>query len=248
MQQARRSPAAIPALCETVFIRLRARSAQSTAAPPAGAHACVGAFVILGAAVHKEHPEALVAALALADALKPRPCLHWTEWQAVCRVIVGKDPAPCRAVILLALNVLVAGEHVAALQMAGTPGMDTALLLLATDDEFKELAQGAFAARCLVSGQDVGAMKTLPQCILEHLPPPFHAHTKTFPAFVKCIVCLSDAGDAECLWRAMPCGCVLHATCFSKWTAEDNVFFWQRTQCLVCRASLVTTTLATMVR
>lgn len=211
-----------------------------------GAHAAVSMMIR-----HSTTSAHLLSALAAADTLLPRPILHWTDWRRVCEAVVHKDPAPSRAVLTLALNVLLAGGEVAALQMATTAHMDATLLLLATDDNnaaLQDLAKGAFAAVCLAT-KDI-ERTTLPKCLMDRLPEPFVPAKGRFPASTTCIVCLKSApthgGGPP--WRALPCACVLHAHCFAQWSTKGNAHFWTHTQCLVCRHSIADTTLATLAR
>jgi hypothetical protein len=185
--------------------------------------------------------------------------LHWTEWQIVCSRIVRKCPPPGPALLTAALNAIISGGTTAALQLACTPDMATALALIAecTEEEnLRILARGALAAMQLASSSSMESPPSLSKCVLAVLPAPFTPAPDHFPDAMRCIVCLcggssggSSSGSgsgpgpepapASEPWQALPCGCVLHAACFARWCREDNVSFWRLPQCLVCRADLL---------
>lgn len=198
------------------------------------AHACAGAMIR-----HADNDASLIAALCAAAALTPRPMLHWTEWQIVCSRIVRKCPPPGPALLTAALNAIISGGTTAALQLACTPDMATALALIAEcteEDNLKILARGALAAMQLASSSSMESPPSLSKCVLAVLPAPFTPAPDHFPDAMRCIVCLCGGSEP---WQALPCGCVLHAACFARWCREDNVSFWRLPQCLVCRADLL---------
>lgn len=241
------------AMCAVLHCR---DAGQGSSSPSPGmVHACAERLLMwhvqVGPAMHLS-PEVL----GVLNLLHPKPVLSNAAWTHLARAVQwcrGKHNAPwapnCTRMLL---GVLVSGGSAVARRIEAR-GVAVLRVLMEEGGLLETLAAAVYKAVALALNMSaVQHARSQARCLFELLPEDVKTHEgaladrQSLRVMPACIVCLAMASDDPpgTPWRWFPCGCCMHALCFKAWVTKNDAY-WEKTECLRCRADLRAMAVAT---